>query len=553
VTKDEMNTYIHNNQDQINHIFGHWELLKQSNIVSKTSSFLHLVPKTHLGMQLMQRLKIEERHFHELLTSNPGTTSSHKSLKSMHAMFTKIPVNRSNKLYNFYVVLILLHWAYANDLPWEAEDVVIPYRLTGTCAMVFRFMRSAIKNPLAQREFDKHVKDWVEKGTVVQFGQYFVSLQNAGTVSIEIVNGVQQNMLSYAVKNTNHVETAVELMDVVNRLVRSKRDENSTIFAKVNKYYSVMSYSSCDENIRRITRIFPLLIPVLVKEEATEKQLIKELDKLFRADDSAYKELLKSLREDESKQAANTQKECKPAPEPEKWCFDKDSLFRKRYNENEKNDMLRKKKNTGLVAQNMPKERKAEKFYTATQISRSIHWIDQRLYAMKNNRNFERARLFMKMYPDRRNNFVEKKSNGEPIKKQAIDAADLSRVHDFCKEYGLNVFSVAGDLDRITILGCQWINKHVDDLLKNANILSQTHIDSVVESIRYKSAQLEKETGIPTVPICVSEYVEAWLDENEIEFPEPLSQASFGKIARHLGYQNTPRHLARAKELLQGM
>ena len=135
----------------------------------------------------------------------------------------------------------------------------------------------------------------------------------------------------------------------------------------------------------------------------------------------------------------------------------------------------------------------------------------------------------------------------------AIDASDLCRVHDFCKEHGLNVFAVAGDLDRITILGCQWINKHVDDLLKNANILSQAHIDSVVESIRYKSAELEKETGIPTVPICVPEYVETWLEENEIEFPEPLSQISFGKIARHLAYQNTPKHLDRAKELLQGM
>ena len=71
LTKVQMNTYIQDQQDQIDHIFGHWELLQQSGVVeqSRQSSVLHLVQKSYLGNQLKVRLQIEDGFFHELLTN----------------------------------------------------------------------------------------------------------------------------------------------------------------------------------------------------------------------------------------------------------------------------------------------------------------------------------------------------------------------------------------------------------------------------------------------------------------------------------------------------
>lgn len=70
LTKVQMNTYIQGQQDQIDHIFGHWEMLQQSGVFeqSRQSSVVCLAPKSHLGNQLKVRLQIDDGLFHELLT-----------------------------------------------------------------------------------------------------------------------------------------------------------------------------------------------------------------------------------------------------------------------------------------------------------------------------------------------------------------------------------------------------------------------------------------------------------------------------------------------------
>lgn len=70
LTKVQMNAYIQGKQDQIDHIFGHWEMLQQSGVFeqSRQSGVLHLAQKSHLGNQLKVRLQIDDGFFHELLT-----------------------------------------------------------------------------------------------------------------------------------------------------------------------------------------------------------------------------------------------------------------------------------------------------------------------------------------------------------------------------------------------------------------------------------------------------------------------------------------------------
>lgn len=558
-------------EKKIQYVYGYWELFKNSRLVEERViggvHILCLRKDTVIGGQISARL--ENTDFCLLMSAddyygegipdddngelqaalarsledmqNAGSSSEErrlegevpntKSLRDMHVVMNRIPPLRSQEMKNWYIVLILMHWAHANELPWEAQDTVVKYRLIGDFSLVFRAVRSTIKHPIVQQDFDTLLQNWIKDKAIIKMARRRGADREELCCTVEqyVHHNGKRIIFVNAAENFDPMHGQVHgnrphfvLIDEVNRIVTARKD--TQLFKTVNGQYSPRT-SACVVNVKRMTRMFPDLLDIWMAKPP-EEELIDAMDHIYKADERTYV-------------VADGD------PEPFYWC---------RHIESKKLDYMRDltqaRENNRLT--NQRKRSRGEKeglldpsfqpYYALRQIVRSIHWIDERDRPIK-ERNYERALRCLRLYPDQCDN----------LDIHTVNVEDLQQLQSFCTQNNLRVFTITGDLDRITVIACQWLGSRIHRLLNEAFRFPQVRIEQLVNDVRTMCSQWLRNYGTPCSPAGVPDRIREALNE-----PNPRSKnrrrVEFGKVLKHLAStKKSAKHIERAVQLLNEM
>jgi len=560
-------------EKKIQYIYGYWELFKNSKLVEdRVIGGVHVLclrKDTVIGGQISARLQNTEfcllmmadedndygegmsddddgelqaalaRSLEDMPDAGASSEERHlegevpntKSLRDMHVVMNRIPPLRSPEMKNWYIVLILMHWAHANGLPWEAQDTVVRYRLIGHFSLVFRAVRSTIKHPLVQQDFDTLLQNWIRDKAIIKMAR------RRGAEREELCCTVEQ-YVHHNGKRIIFVNTAENfdprhgqvhgqrphfvLLDEVNRIVNARKD--TQLFSTVNGQYTART-SACVVNVKRMTRMFPDLLDIWMAKPP-EEGVLDAMDHLYKADNRMY-----SVSDGD--------------PEPFYWC---------RHIESKKLDYVRdltQARENNRVA-NIRRRNRGEKeglldasfqpYYALRQIVRSIHWTDERDRPTR-ERNYERALRCLRLYPDQCDN----------LDIHTVNVEDLQELQRFCTKNNLRVFTITGDLDRITVIACQWLGSHIHELLNEAFDHSKARVEELVNDVRGMCSQWLRDKGTPCSPSGVPDKIREALNE-----PNPRSKSrrrvAFGKVLKHLANtKNSAKHIERAVQLLNEM